>query len=92
MTRHNIIQTIGSSYLTSNIEGGEYSYVKEAGSKAKLRKALGKDFTHYKLDLRFEKDDVVVLIETKQKFVESDYAQLSEYVAEEKALNPTNNL
>ena len=41
MTRHNIIQTIGSSYLTSNIEGGEYSYVKEAGSKAKLRKALG---------------------------------------------------
>lgn len=92
MTRHNIIQTIGSSYLTSNIEGGEYSYVKEAGSKAKLKKALGKDFTHYKLDLRFEKDGVVVLVETKQTFVESDYAQLAEYVAEEKALNPTNKI
>ena len=88
MTRHDIIETIGSSYMTANIEGGEYSYIKEAGSKAKLKEALGRDFIHYKLDIRFEKDDVVVLVETKQNYVASDFAQLSEYVDEEKALHP----
>ena len=88
MTRHDIIETIGSSYMTANIEGGEYSYIREAGSKAKLKEALGRDFIHYKLDIRFEKDDVVVLVETKQNYVASDFAQLSEYVDEEKALHP----
>lgn len=92
MTRYEIIHRVGSTYLTSNIEGGEYSYIKACGSKAKLKKALGHDFTHYKLDIRFEKDDVVVLVETKQNFVESDYTQLSEYVNEEKALNPTKKI
>ena len=33
MERYKIIQTIGESYITSNIEGGEYSYAKEAGGK-----------------------------------------------------------
>lgn len=89
MNRYEITQRIGSTFLTSNIEGGEYSYVKAAGSKDRLKKALGHDFTHYKIDIRFEKEDVVVLVETKQNFDESDYAQLSEYIEEEKALNPT---
>ena len=35
-----MIERIGSSYLTSNIEAGEYSYVVEAGSKAKLEQCF----------------------------------------------------
>ena len=92
MTRHEIIVRINSEYHTSNIEGGEYSYIKEAGSRSKLRKALGRDFEHYKVDIRFEKDNVVVLVETKQNFVESDTKQLSEYVDEEKALHPNKKI
>ena len=92
MTRHEIIVRINSEYHTSNIEGGEYSYIKEAGSRAKLRKALGRDFEHYKVDIRFEKNDVVVLVETKQNFVESDTKQLSDYVDEEKALHPNKKI
>lgn len=88
MTRHEIIERIGSQYHTTNIEGGEYSYVKEAGSRAKLENALGRELEHYKLDIRFEASDVVVLVETKQNFVDIDAEQLAEYVAEEKALHP----
>lgn len=35
MNRHDMIERIGSNYLTSNIEAGEYSYVVEAGSKSR---------------------------------------------------------
>ena len=70
MTRHKMIERVGASYHTSNIEGGEYSYVQEAGSREALENALGKCFSHYKLDIRFEDKDFVVLIETKQRFVE----------------------
>ena len=38
MTRHDMIERIGKQYLTANIEGGEYSYVQEAGSKSALEK------------------------------------------------------
>ena len=65
MNRHEMIDRIGSSYLTSNIE---------AGSKAKLEKSLGRAIKHFKLDLRFEDDEFVVLIETKQSFVDAIYA------------------
>lgn len=88
MTRHDMIERIGNAYMTSNIEGGEYSYIQEAGSRANLESALGHIFSHYKLDIRFEKDDVVVLVETKQIFRQSDEAQLDEYLQEEKALHP----
>lgn len=88
MTRHEIIERIGSEYHTANIEGGEYSYIKEAGSRRNLKNALGRDFEHFKLDIRFESGNVVVLVETKQDFVDSDALQLAEYVAEEKALHP----
>ena len=70
-----------------NIEGGEYSYIQEAGSRAKLEKAVGHTISHFKLDLRFEKDDVVVLVETKQSFKQADETQLAEYLEEEKALH-----
>lgn len=87
MTRHEIIEVIGKDYLTSNIENGEYSYVQAAGSKANLEKALGRSVVHYKLDLRFAKGDVVVLVETKQNFIKADEEQLSEYLEEEKAVH-----
>ena len=87
MTRHDMIERIGNQYVTSNIEGGEYSYIQEAGSKAELEKAIGHPISHFKLDIRFEKGDIVVLVETKQVFKESDEAQLAEYLEEERALH-----
>ena len=87
MQRHDMIERIGSSYLTSNIEAGEYSYVGEAGSKAKLEQYLGRAVKHFKLDIRFEDEDFVVLVETKQNFVEADIEQLKEYLEEERVLH-----
>ena len=87
MTRHDMIERIGKQYLTANIEGGEYSYVQEAGSKSALEKAVGHPITHFKLDIRFEKGDIVILVETKQIFKKADEAQLTEYLEEERALH-----
>lgn len=87
MNRHDMIERIGSKYLTSNIEAGEYSYVVEAGSKAKLEQSAGHAIRHFKLDIRFEDNDFVILVETKQNFVDSDIEQLKEYLEEEKALH-----
>ena len=87
MTRHDMIERIGKAYLTANIEGGEYSYVQEAGSKSALEKAVGHPITHFKLDIRFEKGDIVILVETKQIFKKADEAQLAEYLEEERALH-----
>ncbi len=87
MNRHDMIERIGSSYLTSNIEAGEYSYVVEAGSKSKLENLLGRTVKHFKLDIRFEDDDFVILIETKQRFTDADIEQLKEYWEEEKVLH-----
>lgn len=89
MTRHDIIERIGSSYVTSNIEGGEFSYVKAAGSKNRLRTAVGHPITHFKLDIRFVFQDMVILVETKQNFVDADVSQLFEYYEEEVALYGT---
>ena len=88
MTRHEMINRIGAAYHTSNIEGGEYSYVQEAGSKEDLEKALGRKPKHYKLDIRFEDGDIVVLVETKVKLVKADEEQLKDYLDEENALHP----
>ena len=87
MTRHDMIERIGNKYVTANIEGGEYSYVQEAGSKSALEKAVGHPITHFKLDIRFEKGDIVILVETKQIFKKTDEAQLAEYLEEERALH-----
>lgn len=87
MTRHDMIERIGNAYMASNIEGGEYSYIQEAGSRTNLENALGRSISHFKLDIRFEKDDTVVLVETKQLFKKSDEAQLNEYLQQERALH-----
>lgn len=82
MDRTAIINKIGIDYHTANIEAGEYSYVQEAGSKDNLIKALGYTPNHFKLDIRFEMGDIVVLVETKQSFTKDDEKQLAEYLAE----------
>lgn len=87
MKRHDMIERIGSEYHKTNIEAGEYSYVKEAGSKAALEKAVGHSVTHFELDIRFELDDIVILVETKQNFKDSDAKQLREYLECERALH-----
>lgn len=88
MDRISMINRIGAQYLTSNIEGGEYSYVQAAGSKKALCKLLNRSPEHFKVDVRMESEDVVVLIETKQEFEESDEQQLKEYLEEENLLHP----
>ena len=88
MDRVAIVNRVGNKYLTANIEAGEYSYVQEAGSKEKLIAALGYEPEHFKLDIRFEgENDVVVLVETKQNFNKNDENQLREYLTEEMALH-----
>lgn len=88
MIRADMISTVGRKYLTSNIENDEYSYPK-AFSAASLpfvpvRNNNGRAFE--KLDIRFVKDNVTVLIETKRNFTKADEAQLSAYVEYEKRL------
>ena len=88
MKRKDIIDTIGKAYHTENIECGEYSYVKAAGSMKKLKSLLGRDPQHYKIDLRFVDGDTVVLVETKPLFEDEDEDQLKDYVDEERAIHP----
>ena len=38
MLRHDMIETVGKEFLTSNIEAGEYSYVQESRWKSKIRR------------------------------------------------------
>lgn len=83
---------IGNEYKTSNIEGGEYSYVQAAGSKEKLIQAIGYEPEHFKLDIRFEQNGVVVLVETKQNYTEADEKQLREYLFEERKLHYTKKI
>lgn len=94
MQRDDIVNRIGNKFRTSNIEGGEFSYVQAAGSKEKLVNLLGYSPYHYKVDIRFENKErnVVVLVETKQNFVEGDKEQLRQYVDEEKVLFKTKKI
>ena len=87
MDRVSICNRIGNEYKTENVETGEYSYVKAAGSMKKLTQALGYKPNHFKLDIRFENNGVVVLVETKQSFTKEDETQLREYLLEEKAIH-----
>lgn len=88
MIRADIISRVGREYLTSNIENDEFSYPKAFSNAAlpfkPIRNRIGRAFE--KLDIRFVKDNVTVLIETKQNFTVADEEQLSAYVEYEKAL------
>lgn len=80
MNRINIIDTIGRDKHVENIEGGEFSY-KQVLSNVTQQ--------HWKLDIRFfdTAKNVAVLVETKQKQVDSDKVQLFDYVALEQRIN-----
>lgn len=88
MIRTDMISTVGRAYLTSNIENDEYSYPKAFSASSltfvPIRNSASRAFE--KLDIRFVKDNVTVLIETKQNFTKTDEEQLSAYVEYEKAL------
>lgn len=87
MNRTEIINTIGIHFHTPNIEEGEYSYVKAAGSKKRLIELVGHKINHFKLDIRFKSDDFVILVETKPSFCKADELQLKEYLEEEIAVH-----
>lgn len=88
MIRADIITQIGRAFLQSNIENDEFSYPK-AFAKASIPftpiySNSGRKFE--RLDIRFVKENVSVLIETKTLFTKSDEEQLSAYVEYEKML------
>lgn len=91
MTRVDMITTIGREYLVSNIENDEFSYPKAFRVASlpftPIQNSAGRSFE--KLDIRFVKDNMTVLIETKQDFYQNlndAKEQLSAYVEYEKAL------
>lgn len=88
MIRTDMISKVGRKYLTTNVENDEYSYPKAFTQQAlpfnPIQNGKGRSFEI--LDLRFVKDGVSILIETKQAFVKADEEQLSAYVEYEKAL------
>lgn len=91
MLRNDMINIVGKDFIVANIENDEFSYPKEF-------KRLGKDFEairsekdgrkYEKLDIRFVKGNVSVLIETKSDFEKDPTAeeQLAAYVEYEKKL------
>lgn len=92
MNRFDIIQRIGSQYHIGNTETGEFSYVKALTSVGKNIKDYQKGDTqqnHQFLDIRFENDRLVILVECKNKFSkwkkEKIQKQLQDYVRYEKA-------
>ena len=92
MKRVDIISVIGREFLKSNIENEEFSYpksFKEKGLDFDAIKSKKSDRKFEKLDLRFVKNNISVLIETKTDFnkdIKSAKEQLSAYVQYEKAL------
>ena len=92
MQRANIIKTIGSEYLISNIENDEFSYPKEFKRLNIVFNPIfsknGRKFE--KLDIKFEKNNVTILIETKTDFandLQGAKEQLSAYVEYEKQIS-----
>lgn len=89
MNRTEIINTIGAEYLTSNIENEEYSYPK-AYKENSLKFVPIKNGTrqYEKLDIRFIKDNISILVETKVDFEadKNSESQLAAYVEYEKGL------
>lgn len=90
MIRTDIISAIGRDYLKTNIENDEWSY-----SKAYKEQNLefhpinyGKKSNADNIDIRFVKNGVSILIETKKNFEKesTSEAQLSAYVEYEKGL------
>ena len=91
MNRLEIINKIGDKYHIGNTETGEFSYVKALKSVGKDIKDYQKAITgtkHKFLDMRFENERLVILVECKNRFSKWDktkiQAQLQDYVRFEK--------
>ena len=91
MIRADMVATVGREYLVSNIENDEYSYPKAYRAASlpftPIQNSSGR--TYEKLDIRFVKDNISVLIETKPDFrsnIDAWKEQLSAYVEYEKGL------
>lgn len=90
MIRADIIAAVGRECLVSNIENDEFSYPKAFRTVSLTFVPIQNDAgrTYEKLDIRFVKDNISVLVETKQNFMsnlEEAKRQLSAYVEYEKA-------
>lgn len=90
MNRTNIINKVGSEFLVSNIENDEFDYKKEYKEKSLEFKPIRRGRRTFEiLDIRFVKNNVTVLIETKANFrrdLDKHKEQLSAYVQYEKNL------
>lgn len=82
---------IGKKYLTTNVENDEWSFAKDAGTKAELEKLLGHKAEHIIVDRRFshstDDGNFVILVECKQNFTKEDEKQLAIYLEEERSLH-----
>ena len=94
MKRIDIISRIGDKYHVGNTENGEFSYVKALNSVGKDIKDYQKGTTgtkHQYLDIRFENERLVILVECKNRFSKWDKSkiqkQLQDYVRYEKAFS-----
>lgn len=81
MLRTDMINIIGRDFLVSNIENDEFSYPKEFKRLGKTFEPIkAKDGRKYeKVDIRFVKGNVSVLIETKLDF-EKEKQQKNNYL------------
>lgn len=90
MIRADIIATVGREYLESNIENDEFSYPKAYKNACLEFTPISRDGrTFQNLDVRFVRENVTVLIETKADFLKDlikSKEQLSAYVEYEKQL------
>ncbi len=93
MKRLDIIGQIGREHLTSNIENDEFSYPKAFRNKGQAISSYKKEARSYSetVDLRFESDRLVILVETKPHFTERSktegLTQLRDYAFFEKRLS-----
>lgn len=93
MERQEIVNKIGIEYLKSNLETGEWSYPKALRTVGKNIKDFQREDAkvhHSYVDIRFENDRLVILVETKDSFSSSKWdskkirQQLQDYVTYEK--------
>ena len=92
MNRYEIIDRIGANYHIGNSETGEFSYsqaLKSIGKNIKDYQKATTSVQHQFLDIRFENERLVILVECKNKFSRWDkkkiQGQLQDYVRFEKA-------
>lgn len=93
-SRLEIIEKIGKEYVVENIENGEFSYPKSLKAQGKtIDESLVKSkdgTTHKNLDIRFIRDNISILVETKDNYDNWDkdkiLFQMQAYVNYEKVL------